>query len=318
MTTEAGQAEVERTGTELSAAGRTEAEQTRAEQTVAEQTETGPAAGTTPREQGLSARNATISYGGAPVVHDVSLDIPHGGLTVIIGPNGCGKSTLLKGLARALKPDSGHITLHGKDIHAYRGKDAARHVALLPQSPQAPEGITVRGLVQRGRYPHHTLLRQWSPDDDTAIGLALDRTGLAELAEAQAGELSGGQRQRAWIAMVLAQETELLLLDEPTTYLDIAHQYELLELCAELNREGRTIVAVLHDLNQAARFATHLVVMHGGKVFAEGPPSKVMTSELVEEVFGLPCDIVPDPQTLTPMVVPHARHKAEALEGDQT
>ncbi|KPC94046.1 iron-dicitrate transporter ATP-binding subunit, partial [Streptomyces sp. NRRL F-6602] len=173
-----------------------------------------------PPEKGLGARGVTLSYGGEPVVRDVTLDLPHGGLTVIIGPNGCGKSTLLKGYGRILKPEQGTFHLHGTDLHAYRGKEAARHVALLPQSPVAPEGITVRDLVRRGRYPHHTLLRQWSPDDDRAIAFALDRTGLTELAEEQAGQLSGGQRQRAWIAMVLAQETDLLLLDEPTTFLD--------------------------------------------------------------------------------------------------
>ncbi|WP_179812787.1 ABC transporter ATP-binding protein [Allostreptomyces psammosilenae] len=260
-----------------------------------------------PRGKGLSAREVTISYGGDPVVRDLDLDIPHGELTIIIGPNGCGKSTLLKSLARVVRPDGGRILLHGQDLRSYRGREAARQVALLPQSPVAPDGITVRGLVQRGRYPHHSLLRQWSPEDDSAIAFALERTGLTELAEAQAGELSGGQRQRAWIAMVLAQQTEVLLLDEPTTYLDIAHQYDLLELCAELHREGRTIVAVLHDLNQAARFASHLVVMRAGRVVAEGPPAEVMTPELVLEVFGLACDVVPDPRTGTPMVVPHAR-----------
>ncbi|MFB4196134.1 ABC transporter ATP-binding protein [Streptomyces carpaticus] len=258
--------------------------------------------------RGLSAREVTISYGGRdPVVRDLSLDLPHGGLTMIIGPNGCGKSTLLKALARAVKPDRGQVLLHGVDVHTLRGKEVARQLALLPQSPLAPEGITVRDLVARGRYPHHSLLRQWSPDDEPAIAFALERTGLGHLGQAQAGELSGGQRQRAWIAMVLAQRTELLLLDEPTTYLDIAHQYDLLELCAELHREGRTIVAVLHDLNQAARFATHLVVMNAGRVVAQGPPREVMTAELVGEVFGLRCDIVPDPRTGTPMVVPHER-----------
>ncbi|GAA3549357.1 ABC transporter ATP-binding protein [Nonomuraea rosea] len=257
--------------------------------------------------QGLGARGLTVSYGGAPVVREVSLDLPDGGLTVIIGPNGCGKSTLIKALARVLKPDSGQVLLHGRDIWSYRGRQAARHVALLPQNPIAPDGITVHGLVRRGRYPHHTLLRQWSPEDDGAIDAALERTGLAELAHTQAGELSGGQRQRAWIAMVLAQQTGLLLLDEPTTFLDIAHQYDLLELCKELHHEGRTIVAVLHDLNQAARFASHLVVMDQGRVVKEGPPPEVLTAELVHDVFGLPCDIVPDPRTATPMVVPHAR-----------
>ena len=259
--------------------------------------------------KGLSVQGVTLSYGGGPpVVRELSLDLPHGGLTMIIGPNGCGKSTLVKALARAIKPDAGAILLNGTDLRAYRGRAVAREVALLPQSPIAPEGISVRGLVRRGRYPHHTLLRQWSPEDDTAIAFALERTDLTELAQVRVSELSGGQRQRVWIAMVLAQQTELLLLDEPTTFLDVAHQYELLELCAELHREGRTIVAVLHDLNQAARFATHLVVMHEGRVVAEGPPAEVLTAELVADVFGLPCDIVPDPQTLTPMVVPHARH----------
>ncbi|MEV0968378.1 ABC transporter ATP-binding protein [Microtetraspora glauca] len=265
-----------------------------------------------PGGKGLAVRELTLSYGGAPIVREVSLDIPHGGFTMIIGPNGCGKSTLIKALARGLKPAGGRVLLHGRDLWAYRGKEAARHVALLPQNPIAPDGISVGDLVRRGRYPHHTLLRQWSPDDDVAIGFALDRTGLSDLAEAQVSELSGGQRQRAWIAMVLAQRTDLLLLDEPTTFLDIAHQYELLELCRELHHEGTTIVAVLHDLNQAARFASHLIVMRGGQAVAEGPPAEVLTPQLVEDVFGLACDIVPDPRTLTPMVVPHARRPANA------
>nr|WP_307815398.1 ABC transporter ATP-binding protein [Streptomyces sp. 7-21] len=260
------------------------------------------------RLEGLRAEGVTLSYGGAPVVRDLSIRIPPGSLTMVIGPNGSGKSTLVKSFARVVKPEEGRILLDGKDLHSYRGKEVARRVALLPQSPVAPEGISVRGLVRRGRYPYHTLLRQWSPEDDAAIASALARTGLTELADARAGELSGGQRQRAWIAMVLAQQTGLLLLDEPTTYLDIAHQYELLELCGELHREGRTIVAVLHDLNQAARFATHLVVMDQGRVVAEGPPGEVLTAELVAEVFQLGCDIVPDPRTGTPMVVPHSRH----------
>ncbi|WP_019545032.1 ATP-binding cassette domain-containing protein [Streptomyces sulphureus] len=263
-------------------------------------------------DKGLSARRVTMSYGGAPVVRDVTLQIPHGGLTVIIGPNGCGKSTLLKGFSRTLKPQTGEFLLHGADLHSYRGKEAARHLALLPQAPVVPDGISVRELVRCGRHPHHSLLRQWSPHDDEVIDLALARTGLTGIADDRAAELSGGQRQRAWIAMILAQQTELLLLDEPTTYLDIAHQYDLLELCAELNREGRTIVAVLHDLNQAARFASHLVVMKDGEVHAEGDPSEVMTAELVSDVFGLPCDIVPDPQTGTPMMVPHARVPEQA------
>nr|WP_237535065.1 ABC transporter ATP-binding protein [Streptomyces sp. SID3343] len=255
----------------------------------------------------MSARGATLSYGRTPVVEDVDLDLPIGGLTVIVGPNGCGKSTLLKAFARVLKPVRGAITLDGKDVHGYRGREFARTVALLPQSPIAPEGVSVRDLVRRGRHPHHTLLRQWSPDDDHAIGFALDRTGLGDLADTPAGDLSGGQRQRAWIAMVLAQETPIVLLDEPTTFLDIAHQYELLELCAELNDEGRTVAAVLHDLDQAARFASHLVVVKAGRVVAQGTPHEVLTAARVLDVFGLACDIVPDPLTGTPKVIPHTR-----------
>ncbi|WP_049570702.1 ABC transporter ATP-binding protein [Nonomuraea sp. SBT364] len=265
------------------------------------------AEGNTVSTTGLGVRDVTISYGGDPVVRDVSLDIPDGELSVIIGPNGCGKSTLLKSLARVRKPDRGQVLLNGRDLWSYRGRQAARHVALLPQNPSAPDGITVRDLVRRGRYPHHTLLRQWSPGDDAAIDFALERTDLRELAHVRAAELSGGQRQRAWVAMVLAQQTDLLLLDEPTTFLDIAHQYELLELCRELHGEGRTIVAVLHDLNQAARFASHLVVMREGRLVTQGPPAEVLTAELVGDVFGLACDIVPDPRTASPMVVPHDR-----------
>jgi iron complex transport system ATP-binding protein len=256
---------------------------------------------------GLAARGLTIAYGDRTVVEDLDLDLPDGGLTMIVGPNGCGKSTLVKALARVLKPARGTVLLHGRDLWGYRAREAAGHVALLPQNPIAPEGITVGALVRRGRFPHHTLLRQWSPQDDGAVDFALERTGLRELAGAQAGLLSGGQRQRAFLAMVLAQQTGLLLLDEPTTFLDIAHQYELLELCRELQEDGRTIVAVLHDLGQAARFATHLVVMDGGRVVAQGPPAEVLTAGLVSSVFGLACDIVPDPRTGTPMVVPHTR-----------
>ena len=255
----------------------------------------------------LSARDLTVGYGGEPVIPSLDLDIARGDFTVIVGPNGCGKSTLLKTVARVNRPSSGVVELDGRDVHRMRGRDVARRVSLLPQSAAAPEGITVAEVVARGRHPHHTLLRQWSDDDERAVAAALERAHLTGLADTPVASLSGGQRQRAWVAMVLAQDTEILLLDEPTTFLDIAHQYELLELFADLNAEGRTIVAVLHDLNQAARFASRLVVMRDGRIHGDGPPETVLTGELVEEVFGLGADVVDDPQSGTPMVVPHVR-----------
>ncbi|MGW5877041.1 ABC transporter ATP-binding protein [Nocardiopsis terrae] len=261
----------------------------------------------------LSAQGLTLGYGGDPVVRDLDLGIEEGEFAVIVGPNGCGKSTLLKALGRVNRPESGRVLLHGRDMRSQRPKAVARRLALLPQSPIAPEGITVRALAARGRFPHHTLLRQWTPRDETAIARALELTGLSELAGARVGALSGGQRQRAWVAMVLAQDSETLLLDEPTTYLDIAHQYDLLELFADLHRRGRTVVAVLHDLAQAARFATRLVMMDGGEVVADGAPADVVTAERVEAVFGLACDVVPDPRTGTPLVIPHER----ALRGER-
>lgn len=260
----------------------------------------------------LSAQQITVGYGGEPVIPSLSLDVQPGDFTVIVGPNGCGKSTLLKTLARVVRPTSGRVDLDGQDVHRMRGRQAARRVSLLPQSAAAPEGITVAELVARGRHPHHTLLKQWSADDERAVARAMERTQLTALADTSVDSLSGGQRQRVWVAMVLAQDTEVVLLDEPTTFLDIAHQYELLELFADLNAEGRTIVAVLHDLNQAARFASRLVVMHEGRVHGDGPPAEVLTSELVHEVFGLGADVVDDPQSGTPMVVPHVRTAASA------
>ena len=251
----------------------------------------------------LSARGLRLAYDGHVVVDDLSIDIPDGGFTIIVGPNACGKSTLLKALSRTLKPVAGTVLLGGRPIESYKSKAVARQIALLPQSPIAPEAITVRDLVGRGRFPHQSLWQQWSAEDERAVTAALAATNSTELANRHVAELSGGQRQRVWMAMVLAQQTELLLLDEPTTFLDIAHQYDVLELCSRLHAEGRTLVAVLHDLNQAARYATNLVVMKDGRIVASGDPGSILTAELVEQVFGLPCVVIPDPVTGTPMLV---------------
>ena len=258
----------------------------------------------------LVARDVTLAYDRRVVVEDLSLEIPPGSFTVVVGPNACGKSTLLRGLARLLAPRSGAVLLDGRAVHTLPTKEVARRIGLLPQSAIAPEGITVSDLVARGRYPHQGLLRQWSVADEDAVREAMDLTDVTDLAERAVDELSGGQRQRVWLAMVLAQQTPILLLDEPTTFLDIAHQYEVMDLCADLHEQGRTLVAVLHDLNQAARYATHLVVMKDGVVVAQGHPGAVLTAELVEHVFGLPCRVVPDPASGTPLVVPEVRRGA--------
>ena len=252
----------------------------------------------------LSAEAITLSYDRTEIVRDLSVSVPTGGFTVIIGPNACGKSTLLRGLSRLLAPASGRVVLDGQTISSYPAKEVARRLGLLPQSATAPDGITVADLVARGRYPHQNLLRQWSESDEQAVEQALEATGTADLAARPVDALSGGQRQRVWVAMVLAQETDLLLLDEPTTFLDVAHQVELMELFAQLNAEGRTLVAVLHDLNHAARYASHIIAMRDGRIVAEGPPHEVITSERVHEVFGLANVVIPDPVTGGPLVVP--------------
>ena len=257
----------------------------------------------------LAAEAITIGYNGRTVSEDLSLRIPDGGFTVIVGPNACGKSTLLRALSRLLRPVEGNVLLDGLDIHSLKSRDVAQTLGLLPQTSIAPDGITVADLVARGRHPHQGMLRRWSADDEAAVIEAMAATGIADLSSRLVDELSGGQRQRVWVAMALAQQASILLLDEPTTFLDIAHQIELMELFTDLQESGSTLVAVLHDLNQAARYATHLVAMRDGAIVAEGAPADIVTAELVREVFGLECVVHPDPVTGAPSVTPVGRRR---------
>lgn len=255
----------------------------------------------------LRAEDLRVAYRGREVIRGLSLALPPGKVTAIIGPNGSGKSTLLKAMARILPPAAGRVTLDGADLHRLPTRAVARRLALLPQAPTAPPGITVADLVARGRAPWQGLIRQWSPRDAAALAVALEATGTAALAGERVEALSGGQRQRAWIAMVLAQETEMLLLDEPTTWLDLPYQIEVLRLLRRLNRDmGRTVVSVLHDLNLAARHSDHIVALKEGRLVAEGPPETVLTPARLAETFGLQARVIPDPETGTPLVVPRA------------
>lgn len=255
---------------------------------------------------GLATNKLRVGYGTEPVLSDFDFTVPEGRFTAVIGPNGCGKSTLVKSLSRVLTTEPGMVSLEGKPVQKLRPKLLAQRIALLPQHPVVPDGVTVRGLVSRGRYPYHRPLKQWSSDDPTAIAEALEATGMTAFADFPVADLSGGQRQRAWLAMVLAQQTQYVLLDEPTSFLDIAHQIDVLRLCRSMTANGRTVLAVLHDLNQAARYADELVVMHRGKLVAQGAPSDILTTELITEVFGLESMIGADPWSGTPMVVPVA------------
>ncbi|MEU8565526.1 ABC transporter ATP-binding protein [Streptomyces cyaneofuscatus] len=260
-------------------------------------------------EPDLRAQDLHLGYDDRAVVTGLDLAVPPGKITAIVGANACGKSTLLRALARLLAPRAGAVSLDGRALHAIPTRELAQQLGILPQSPVAPEGLTVIDLVNRGRSPHQTWWRQWTKADEQAVHDALAATGTTDLADRAVDELSGGQRQRAWIAMAVAQGTPVLLLDEPTTYLDLAHQIDVLDLVVDLNRrEGRTIVMVLHDLNQACRYADHVIAMKKGSIVAEGAPADVITAETVEDVFGLRCQVTTDPVSRTPLVIPVGRH----------
>ncbi|MDJ1641868.1 ABC transporter ATP-binding protein [Streptomyces pakalii] len=257
----------------------------------------------------LTAEGLTLGYGDRTVVDSLDLDIPPGRITVIVGANACGKSTLLRSMSRLLAPRAGRVVLDGKEVHRLPAKELARTLGLLPQSPIAPEGITVSDLVGRGRHPHQGIFSRWNEQDDAAVAAALEATHTEPLAERAVDELSGGQRQRVWIAMALAQQTDLLLLDEPTTFLDASHQIEVLDLLTDLNRSrGTTIVMVLHDLNLAARYADHLIALADGGLHASGTPSEVLTEETVRAVFDLDSRIIEDPVSGRPLMLPIGRH----------
>lgn len=256
----------------------------------------------------LRGEQLTLGYGKYTVAENLTVEIPDGHFTAIIGPNGCGKSTLLRTLSRLMTPAHGHVWLDGEHIQHYASKEVARRIGLLAQNATTPGDITVQELVARGRYPHQPLFTRWRKEDEEAVTKAMQATGITHLADQSVDTLSGGQRQRAWIAMVLAQETAIMLLDEPTTWLDISHQIDLLELLSELNREkGYTLAAVLHDLNQACRYASHLIALREGKIVAQGAPKEIVTAELIERIYGLRCMIIDDPVAGTPLVVPLGR-----------
>lgn len=256
----------------------------------------------------IQANNLTLTYGKKPVFSNLDVLIPKGKITVFIGSNGCGKSTLLRSLARLLKPQEGHIILDGSDIAKLPAKEVARRLAILPQGPIAPEGLTVQQLVKQGRYPYQSFLQQWSREDETMVKKALEVTHMDELAGRSIDSLSGGQRQRAWIAMTLAQNTATILLDEPTTYLDMTHQIDILDLLFDLNeQENRTIVMVLHDINLACRYAHHIVAVKEGHIYAQGEPENIVNEQLIQDVFDMECQVTADPLFGTPMCIPFGK-----------
>lgn len=273
-----------------------------------------------PGSNRLEARDLQLAYGDTVVVDGLDIDVVDGTITAVIGPNGCGKSTLLRALARLIPTRRGHVLLDGERIDRIPTREVAKVLGVLPQAPTAPEGLTVADLVARGRHPHQAWYRQWSSDDEAAVAEALGWTGMSEFAERTIDALSGGQRQRVWISMALAQGTDVLLLDEPTTFLDLAHQVDVLDLVERLHTErGRTVVMVLHDLNLAARYAGRLIAMRGGRIVASGPPAEVLTEEMLREVFDLEAQVVTDPVAGTPLVVPVGRrHRSPAPAGSRT
>ncbi|HEY4623167.1 MAG TPA: ABC transporter ATP-binding protein [Solibacillus sp.] len=260
----------------------------------------------------LQAQNLHAGYEQKKILNDVHLSIPQNKMSIIIGANGCGKSTLLKTMARLIKPADGEVVLDGKSIHQMPPKQLAKTLGLLPQSPVVPEGITVADLVGRGRFPHQTLFGSWSKKDYEAVAEALEMMNITEFADRNIDELSGGQRQRVWIAMALAQQTDILFLDEPTTFLDITYQVEILDLLTDLNKKyGTTIVMVLHDINLSARYADYLFTMKNGRLIAEGTPQDIITSTLIRETFQLECSVITDPVSNTPLILPIGRHHCE-------
>ncbi|GAB4582040.1 MAG: ABC transporter ATP-binding protein [Anaerolineales bacterium] len=263
----------------------------------------------------LQANDLSLAYDTNTIIHQLSTTIVSGEVTALVGPNGCGKSTLLRGLARLLRPKAGDILLDGKAIHQMPTKELAKQLGILPQNPTAPEGLTVYELVAQGRYPHQGFFQQWTREDEAITREAIAITNMVEFADRPLDTLSGGQRQRAWIAMSLAQKTPILLLDEPTTYLDIGYQLEVMELIEKLNRERQmTILLVLHDLNQAARFSDRMIVLKAGQIVADGPPAEVLTTELLAEVFHVTANIILDPHSGTPVCLPYRTRTSSNLE----
>lgn len=256
----------------------------------------------------LEARGASLAYERAVIFDRLDLSIERGRITTLVGANGSGKSTILKAFGRLLTPTSGTIAIDGGPIRSLATREVAKRLAILPQKPVTPSATTVRDLVSRGRHPHQSMFRAWSREDAQIVEAALEATGIAELADRDADALSGGQLQRAWIALVLAQKTPTILLDEPTTFLDLSHQVEVLRLVREINaRRGATVVMVLHDLNLASRCSDRLVVVGQGRIIADGAPWDVLTPEVLREAFGLDALVIPDPSTGTPLVVPVER-----------